>query len=111
MKLDKFFVGQLGNFIRGAAGFPGIGGIREKELLGAAVEDRFSRGKGTQHLVVDNPVDRQGILRFFQVIVPAFLVENFRDLVYLGIQYRIRKVILNTLLGSAFTRYTSSAPL
>ena len=77
MAVDKGFVGQIRNGSRVAAGLIAIGRVGEQQTVQFPVYLAVGACKGALHLVKDHALVA-GIAVVVQLIVPAFLVENFR---------------------------------
>ena len=74
---EVILVVQLYNVFRISAGLHAVAGIREHCRMDIAVQDTLRGGEHALHLVVYNAVVGELAFRLFQLVVPAFLHEDF----------------------------------
>ena len=77
IECEVILVGQLHDVLRISAGLHAIAGIREHCRMDIAVQDALRGGEHTLHLVVYNAIVGELAFRIFQLVVPAFLHEDF----------------------------------
>ena len=74
---EVILIGQLYNVFRISAGLHAVAGIREHCRMDIAVQDTLRGGEHALHLVVYNAVVGDLAFRLLQLVVPAFLHEDF----------------------------------
>ena len=90
VEIQKFFISQLRNHIRVAAGLHGVWRIRIQGFGNLALQHVIRRGKSALHFVVNHAVDGKVRFRVLQLVVPALLLEDFFLFVNVGIEHRIQ---------------------
>ncbi len=89
VKREILLIRQLGDDIRVAAGIARVGRIRIQRALDLPLHHGIRRRVLPLHLVVDNAVDGQLLLRCLQFKMPALLAKNIRFVIDVRMQNRI----------------------
>ena len=77
VEIQEFLIAQLRDIYRVTAGIFAVAGIREHCRMDIAVQDTLRGGEHALHLVVYNAVVGELAFWLFQLVVPAFLHEDF----------------------------------
>ena len=90
VEFQKFFIRQLRNHIRVAAGLHGVWRIRIQGFGNLAFQHIVRRRKGALHFIVNHTVDGKLSFRALQLVVPSLLLEDFFLFINVGIEHRIQ---------------------
>ena len=90
VEIQELLIGQGRDHGRIAAGLKAVSGIREKRIHGFALEHVLIRRKGAFHFTVHHTVQRDGLVRAFQLIVPPLLPENVLLMVNVRIEHGVQ---------------------
>ena len=90
MEIQEFFISQIRNVIRISAGFTSIGGVRKQRIHYFSLQNFIRRGKSSFHLIINNTIIHKRSFRFFQMVAPALLAENFLSFINIGIKHSIQ---------------------
>ena len=109
VEIKEFFITKVRNILRSSAGFTSISDIREQRVHDLTLQNIIRRRKSSLHFVINNTIIGQRAFWFFQMIIPAFLTEDFFFLINVRIKNCIQinmHQILEILIITACHRIT-----
>ena len=109
VEIKEFFIAKIWNILRSSAGLASISDIREQRVHDLTLQNIIRRRKSSLHFVINNTIIGQRAFWFLQVIIPAFLTEDFFFLINVRIKNCIQinmHQILKILIITACHRIT-----
>ena len=90
VKIQELLIGQIRNALGISARIHAVGGIRKQGIHDLSLQHIIRRGIGPLHLIVDDAVDHDRIIRVLDLITPAFLAEDHLISVDVRVEHRIQ---------------------